>query len=448
MLTKERKFYMHILSCSNRFYYDEHDPSVRKLIKEDVEIYSSMLRTSFKMWYDHSVKKVPFPLDDYGKELSLQTIIKKRYETSDYLPLSAINEAKGLLHARQENINNVKKSHKARIKKINQKLTSTKNKLKKLVLEKNRLITKSKKKQYTKEDYLYEVQNVDPDIRHLKSRIGLLTFKKNRFQDKLKKLEVLPSIHFHKRDRMLIPGRRQGKYSNNLFKLNILTDEMLIRTTGGNITLPIQFHKNKRYLYQKVALPHNTPGKAVAYELRDYGEYFIIKAIMDIPAPECISYRVNGCISIDTNIDHFALTELDHHGNIVDTEIIPFKWKKRSTNQRKHDLRECAVKIVNKCIDTNKPLVMESLDFEGKRNSMHYENSKQNQKLSSFAYSQIMEIMERRAVFKGIECIKVDPSYTSQTGRKKYMKLKGLSVHMAASLVIGRRGLGFKDKLN
>ena len=64
---------------------------------------------------------------------------------------------------------------------------------------------------------------------------------------------------------------------------------------------------------------------------------------------------------------------------------------------------------------------MESLDFEGKRNHMHYENSKQNLKLSSFAYSQILEIMERRAILKGIECIKVDPSYTSQIGRKKYI---------------------------
>lgn len=169
---------------------------------------------------------------------------------------------------------------------------------------------------------------------------------------------------------------------------------------------------------------------------------------MNVSNPECITYKVNGCISLDTNIDHFALTEIDHYGNIVGTEIIPFKWKRRKTNQIKHDLRECAVQIVERCIQTNKPLVIEDLDFEDKKNDMEYEDEKQNEKLSNFAYSKIKEILERRAVYKGVECIKVDPAYTSKIGRSKYMKLKGLSVHMAASYVIGRRGLGFKDKLN
>lgn len=49
---------------------------------------------------------------------------------------------------------------------------------------------------------------------------------------------------------------------------------------------------------------------------------------MNVSNPECITYKVNGCISLDTNIDHFALTEIDHYGNIVGTEIIPFKWKR------------------------------------------------------------------------------------------------------------------------
>ncbi|WP_245842423.1 IS200/IS605 family accessory protein TnpB-related protein [Parageobacillus galactosidasius] len=45
-------------------------------------------------------------------------------------------------------------------------------------------------------------------------------------------------------------------------------------------------------------------------------------------------------------------------------------------------------------------------------------------------------------------CIKiVNPVYTSVIGRFKYMKKYGLSVHESAALVIGRRGLGYQERL-
>ena len=34
-------------------------------------------------------------------------------------------------------------------------------------------------------------------------------------------------------------------------------------------------------LYARVNEKHNSPDKAVAYELMDYGEYFIVKAIFE-----------------------------------------------------------------------------------------------------------------------------------------------------------------------
>ena len=44
----------------------------------------------------------------------------------------------------------------------------------------------------------------------------------------------------------------------------------------------------------------------------------------------------------------------------------------------------------------------------------------------------------------GIECISVNPAYTSQIGHHKFMKKYGISSHESAALVIGRRCLGFK----
>ena len=41
----------------------------------------------------------------------------------------------------------------------------------------------------------------------------------------------------------------------------------------------------------------------------------------------------------------------------------------------------------------------------------------------------------------------VNPAYTSQIGKMKYMKRLGISIHQAASYVIARRAMGFKEKL-
>ena len=74
------------------------------------------------------------------------------------------------------------------------------------------------------------------------------------------------SIYF-----FLIPERRQGKYSNNFLKLNVENDMLTYRSTQKDIVFKVQFHKYKDELYARVNEKHNSPDKAVAYELMDYG---------------------------------------------------------------------------------------------------------------------------------------------------------------------------------
>ena len=80
---------------------------------------------------------------------------------------------------------------------------------------------------------------------------------------------------------MMIQGRRQGKFSNNLFQYHIEEGVLIYRCSSEKreIPLKIEFHQYKEELERAVRLPHNTPGKAVAYVLEDHGAYFIIKAI-------------------------------------------------------------------------------------------------------------------------------------------------------------------------
>lgn len=71
---------------------------------------------------------------------------------------------------------------------------------------------------------------------------------------------------------------------------------------------------------------------------------------------------------------------------------------------------------------------------------------KLNQKLSQFAYSKITDMIYARAYKDSVAVFKRNPAYSSQIGKLKYMKNKGLSIHTAAALVIGRRAMGFKEK--
>lgn len=80
---------MKCLCYSNRFYYKDLSSEDVVAIKNDLLLYNSMLHTAYKRVYlscFHGVKEQITP-----KQL------KEKYGTSDYFPLSAINEARGLL---------------------------------------------------------------------------------------------------------------------------------------------------------------------------------------------------------------------------------------------------------------------------------------------------------------------------------------------------------------
>ena len=78
---------------------------------------------------------------------------------------------------------------------------------------------------------------------------------------------------------------------------------------------------------------------------------------------------------------------------------------------------------------------------------MEYREKRQNRKLSALIYSKAAAMVEARAFREDTVVLKVNPAYTSLIAKVKYMKLKNLSIHCAAAYVIGRRGMGFSEKL-
>ena len=442
---------MKVFSMTQRIYYKDLEPDAELIIKKDLELYNCMLHKAFKICFDRAYKDATYSETD-------QRMIKSFYGTSDYFPLSAIYEAKALVKSlkclEKENQDMIK----TRLKKINKKIKKNEKQLKKALKEKEKLINRSKKKKYTEEDYLYEVQILDPNIKRLKSIIRNLKFRRNRNEFKLKR--KMPSVcfggkknlkngdletfRFRRQRRMLITGRRQGKYSNNLFKLNVDNDMLTYRSTQKDIVFKVQFHKYKDELYARVNEKHNSPDKAVAYELMDYGEYFIVKAIfekhMNLPKTDTLY----GAIGIDINVDHIALCETNMDGNIVLIKKYPIH-KENTKNKRNEELYQLAIEIMEQCKSKKKSLVVEDLNFKQLKTRMLYRPKKQNKTLSSFAYKKIIEKVERKCLMNEVDVIKVDPRNTSKIGKEKYTKIKGLSVHYCAAYVINRRGMGFVD---
>ena len=415
---------MKVFSMSQRIYYKDLEPEAESIIKKDLELYNCMLHKAFKICFNRAYKDVTYSETD-------QRMIKSFYGTSDYFPLSAINEAKALVKSlkclEKENQDMIK----TRLKKINKKIKKNEKQLKKALKEKEKLINRSKKKKYTEEDYLYEVQVLDPNIKRLKSIIRNLKFRRNRNEFKLKR--KMPSVcfggkknlkngdletyRFKRARRMLIPGRRQGKYSNNLFKLNVDNDMLTYRSTQKDIVFKVQFHKYKDELYARVNEKH-----------------------MNLPKTDTLY----GAIGIDINVDHIALCETNMDGNIVLIKKYPIH-KENTKNKRNEELYQLAIEIMEQCKSKKKSLVVEDLNFKQLKTRMLYRPKKQNITLSSFAYKKILEKVERKCLMNEVDVIKVDPKNTSKIGKEKYTKIKGLSVHYCAAYVINRRGMGFVD---
>ena len=444
---------MKVLSLSNRFYYRELDEEVREVIKHDLKVYNSMLHKAYKLLYDKSYKNVPL------KE-SLQKMMKNEYGTTDYIPLSAINEAKSLLKANTQTNQRLIKQSIKRISRIKYKIKSKENEIDSYTRDKNQLIKKCKEMDYTEKDYLYECK-IDKKLKEAKNQLKQIYFRLNREIQRKNKLERgskavcfgskknlrndINEFRYQRNKRMLIAGRRQGKYSNNLFKYHVDENIMVYRGIEKEIRLPITFHKNKEYLENAVRMKHNTPNKAVAYELYDHGDYFIIKAIIEVES-QLTKPSIYGSIGIDINADHIATAEIDAFGNLVKAKTYKIhKYKNR--NKREYE-RYCIIKkIVDNCIDTNKHLVIEDLNFDELKSESLYNNKRRNRMLSNFAYSRLKEKIERKCSLEGVHLEIVDPSYTSQIGKLKYTKRLGLSIHHSAAYTIARRGSGYSERI-
>ena len=154
-----------------------------------------------------------------------------------------------------------------------------------------------------------------------------------------------------------------------------------------------------------------------------------------------------GCLAVDVNVDHLAVTQVSPDGNPLRTWNVPCQTYGVSGNRAGNVVRHAVLRVVTLAKSLGVPIACENLDFAGKKAALEDERSPRRARmLSSFAYSAILNGLKACAIRHGVAVKAVNPAYTSLIGRLKFARRYGLSVHASAALAIGRRAMNLSER--
>ena len=188
-------------------------------------------------------------------------------------------------------------------------------------------------------------------------------------------------------------------------------------------------------------------GHAITFRLKKDRKGWRIFVSTDFQLPPLITRRENGIIAVDINSDLLAVVETDRFGNPIRSLNIPLHLYNSSKDQTRALIGNASAQIIDLCQKSQKPLVLENLDFKKKKAQLREKNPSYSRMLSAFAYASIIKHLKSRGASQGIEVHSVNPAFTSLIGRVKFAERYGLTIHIAAALCIGRRFLGVSERM-
>ena len=210
----------------------------------------------------------------------------------------------------------------------------------------------------------------------------------------------------------------------------------------------------------EVVLPEvigvNSKGKPIeeyqvySIELKRKQEKYYAHITYDVDTPGT-ELRWNETITsdlvagIDVNIDRVAVSILTKQGNWLESKTFYcHEMEYVKSNRRNNISGEVAKQMVDYLLHRNvRAFILEDITLK----QDHDTNHRLNRLMHSFAKNKLQKALISRGLKFSFRIKKVNPAYTSVIGRFKYAKMYGLSVHEAASFVIGRRGLDFDEKV-
>jgi len=166
---------------------------------------------------------------------------------------------------------------------------------------------------------------------------------------------------------------------------------------------------------------------------------------VDEPMPTSGVGFANGVIGVDTNPDRLGIADVSADGNLVASEtFINNRILYASTHKRDYDIGCLVKEVIQYAKDRNKGIVFEDLKFDKDKSG----SRKWKRKQSNFVWRKFLTLLERKCVEHGVAYKKVNPAFTSIIGKYKYRWMHKITIHESAAYVIGRRGMGFNEKLS
>ena len=161
-------------------------------------------------------------------------------------------------------------------------------------------------------------------------------------------------------------------------------------------------------------------------------------ATVEEPELDIVSDPAQGAVGVgvDLNAKHVAVCAVSGDGHVVGRKRIPLE-------RDSHSVWAAAKDVVAAASSRCCPIVLEDLDFRGKKAWLRSYGKRFASVLSNFRSRQLCDAVERTARRVGIEVIYVNSAWTTKLGKLKHSARLSLGVHHAAAFVIGRRGLGF-----
>lgn len=206
--------------------------------------------------------------------------------------------------------------------------------------------------------------------------------------------------------------------------------------------------QHRQLLAQAKDASYTNHGQAITYLFKHDKKGWRLFVSTLLPTPQWKTQANRGVIGVDINTDHLALVETDRFGNPIDKQTIPLNLYGKTKEQSLAIIGDACASVVKHAEQTLKPLILEDLDFQKKKQSLRESSTSSHARmLSSFSYQAILTHLHSRAFGRQIEVHQINPAFTSLIGRVKFASRYGLSIHHAAALCIGRRFLKLSEKV-
>ena len=490
---------------SARIYMDELSSVEQDMVRLTFLRYNRMKEWYYNQSYNEKYLGIPFAVDGKTETALLKEHYRVLYggKLSDYYVTSLFSSVNGMRKSQKELLKLAEQERMQRQENRREKADSLKERLVRMQAGKDwlkafgrylagkgtepkapsvqkqgftcssgKLFYRGKKNQLVEaEPFVYE-RELEKRIRQTKAHIAQIEDKIRRTDEKAGRIPSRITFgskkQYKKKDTLSLTGKelRAWHQERDFARNRIVNFSGRAVSPDGNYlckydaeghTLEVTMINGEKILFHEVHFPYR--GEELAQYLKERKgsvgymmerkkdgngrEYLIFKAALTVKKDYLNYSTSDGVLAYDFNYDHIAWADVSSDGNLIKAGVIPFTL----AGHAKEILGVAVKKLVSLAVDRKKPIVREDLDFVRKKAQMEYREKRQNRKLSALTYSKAIAMVEARAFREDTAVLKVNPAYTSLIAKVKYMKLKNLPIHCAAAYVIGRRGMGFLEKL-